>query len=266
MPAEAEKKPIAIIGTGHRETGGTRPPDGIAAIASAPYRPQLIETPLQIFPDTPAHRDAAAIGYLEAGYRAESDGYAAVFINTVGDYGLKRMRRGLSIPVVGAGQAGMYLAASLADRFAIVTIWPRSLEFIYRGLLHDYGLTEKCVAIQFGSEDASLATLAEPDNFVERMRRGEVDMLENLAEHCVAAQRAGAGSILLGCTCMSPIAALLAEIAPLPTVDPMTVGYRYTELILGAGLMPAPLACGAAAPGRDEVAAALRAMASADPA
>jgi len=257
---------IAIIGTGHRETGGTAPPAGIAEIARAPFVPDLVETRLQIFPDTPAHRDAAAIGYLEAGYRAEAEDYAAVFINTVGDYGLKRMRRCLSIPVVGAGQAGMYLAASLAERFAIVTIWPRSLEFIYRGLLEDYGLADKCVSIQFGSEDASLATLAEPDNFVERMRRGEIDMLENLADHCVAAQRAGAGSVLLGCTCMSPIAAMLSEASPLPMVDPMTAGYRYTELLLSAGLMPAPLGSGGEVPDRSEVDTLLHAIASADPA
>jgi allantoin racemase len=260
MQNDPAEQRIAIIGTGHRETGGTRPPAGIEHVARAPYRPELIETPLQIFPDTPARRDAAAIGYLEAGYRAESQGYAAVFINTVGDYGLQRMRRALAIPAVGAGQAGMYLAASLADRFAIVTIWPRSMEFIYRGLLDNYGLADRCVAIQFGSEDAALASLAAPDNFVERMRRGEIDMLENLAAHCLAARSAGAGAILLGCTCMSPIADLLAEHSPVPVVDPMTAGYRYTELIVGAGLMPAPLPAGAPAPGRDEVAAALRAI------
>ncbi len=252
---------IAIIGTGHTETGGSEPPPGIAALARPPFKPELVETRLQVFPDTPAHRADAAIGYLEAGYRAESAGYAGVFINTVGDYGLKRMRRCIAIPVVGAGQAGMYLAASLADRFAIVTIWPRSLEFIYRDLLRDYGLAEKCMSIRFGSEDAALRTLGEPDNFVERMRRGEVDMLDNLQDHCRAAADAGAGAILLGCTCMSPIAPLLRELARVPVVDPMTAGYRYTELLLSAGLVPAPLAAGGAGPSRPQVEALLRALA-----
>lgn len=261
MSSQPALERIAVIGTGHRETGGSQPPAGIAELARSPFQPELIETRLQVFPDTPAHRDTAAIGYLDAGYRAQAQGYAAAFINTVGDYGLKRMRRSLSIPVVGAGQAGMYLAASLADKFAIVTIWPRALEFIYRGLLGDYGLADKCVGIQFGSEDAALATLAESDNFVEQMRRGEVDMLENLLRHCQAAQRAGAGAILLGCTCMSPIAPILAQASPLPVVDPMTAGYRYTELILAAGLMPAPWPTPETAPSQAEVESLMRALA-----
>lgn len=252
---------IAVIGTGHRATGGNEPPAGIAAVARASFKPELVETRLQIFPDTPAHRRDAAVGYLEAGYRAEAEGYAAVFINTVGDYGLKRLRHCVSIPVVGAGQAGMYLAASLADRFAIVTIWPRSLEFIYRDLLSDYGLADKCVSIRYGSEDAALASLAEPDNFVERMRRGEADMLENLTAHCRAAAEDGAGAILLGCTCMSPIGGVLADAVPLPVVDPMTAGYRYAELLVSAGLTPAPLATGGPAPSLPEVEALLAALA-----
>jgi allantoin racemase len=261
MQSVSQRKRIAIIGTGHTETGGSQPPAGIDLIAGPAFQPELIETRLQVFPDTPANRDTAAIGYLEAGYRAEAQGCAGVFINTVGDYGLKRMRRGLGIPVVGAGQSSMYLAASLADRFAIVTIWPRSLEFIYRGLLDDYGLTEKCLSIHFGSEDAALATLTESDNFVEKMRRGEVDMLANLSAHCTAARKNGADAILLGCTCMSPIAQALADGSPVPVVDPMTAGYRYTELLLGAGLMPAPLRSVAGAPTREEVESLLRAMA-----
>ncbi len=257
----AEPRRIAVIGTGHRETGGSEPPAGIVAAARPPFVPQLVETRLQIFPDTPSHRAEAAVGYLEAGYRAEEEGFAAVFINTVGDYGLKRLRRCLAIPVVGAGQAGMTLAASLAERFAIVTIWPRALEFIYHGLLQDYGMADACVGIRYGSEDAQLATLADDDNFVERMRRGEADMLENLQAHCRAAVADGAGAILLGCTCMSPIAALLTAGAPVPVVDPMTAGYRYTELLLGAGLTPRPFPGDAPPPSRAEVAAQLRELA-----
>ena len=147
----------------------------------------------------------------------------------------------------------MTVAASLAPRFAIVTIWPRSLAFIYRGLLVDYGVDEKCLSIRYGSEDAQLATLGDEDNFVERMRRGEADTLENLKAHCAAAVAEGAGAVLLGCTCMSPIAQLLAETVPVPVVDPMTVGYRYTELILSAGLNPLALDNEADAPTWAEV-------------
>ena len=48
----------------------------------------------------------------------------------------------------------------------------------------------------------------------------------------MALEDQGAGVIVLGCTCMQPVAAPLRA-AGLPVIEPMTAGYRYTEALLG---------------------------------
>ena len=53
----------------------------------------------------------------------------------------------------------------------------------------------------------------------------------------------------------------MGDTATVPVVDPMTVGYRYTELLLGAGLVPAPFAAAGTAPSPAEVDQLLRSLA-----
>ena len=62
---------------------------------------------------------------LEAGIRAEQEGYAAVCLNSMSDSGLAALRSRLSIPVTAPGRASFFLAADLGKRFSVVTMWPR---------------------------------------------------------------------------------------------------------------------------------------------
>jgi hypothetical protein len=82
------------------------------------------------------------------GIRAEAEGYPAVFLNTVGDYGIRELRAAVGIPVVGAGQATFQIAAGLADRFGVLTVWPEATRSMYRRLLEDYGYTDRCVGVR----------------------------------------------------------------------------------------------------------------------
>ena len=54
-------------------------------------------------------------------------------------------------------------------RFAIVTIWPPALRFIYDAILADTNAGSDCLAIYHLSEDSDLATLDQADNFVSEM-------------------------------------------------------------------------------------------------
>ena len=224
---------IAVIGTGHTATGGSTPPASIAAVVGDGFHAELVETESQVFPGDREARLQVVEGYIAAGESAAGQGFDGIFINTVGDYGLAQLRARLTIPVIGAGEASMLLARALTGRFSIVTIWPPELDFIYRQLLHDYDMGDFCTGVRYASAENALDALADDDNFVEQMRRGEVSSMDNLIGHCRrAAQDDGAEVVLLGCTCMSPAAPLIAVGSPVPVIDPLTTGYRMTELAL----------------------------------
>ena len=138
-------KKIAVIGTGHRRAGDDVPPQEILDVRAEAFDPRLIETRLPAFPANEINRHMSEIANVETGLRAAAEGFDAVFINTVGDYGLNALRSGLSIPVIGAGQATMHAACQLGDKFSIVTIWPPQLLFIYHGLLQLYRMEDRCV-------------------------------------------------------------------------------------------------------------------------
>jgi Asp/Glu/hydantoin racemase len=184
-----------------------------------------------VFPDSPAARDISASAYLEAGVNAEQQGYAGVYINTVGDYGLAELRGTLQVPVTGSGE-GVISAAQARGRFAIVTIWPPAMRFIYDHVLAETGAADDCVAIHHLSDNADLATLDQPDNFVHDMQACSLTSMSKIRAACRdSMDQGGAEVIVLGCTCMQPVAALL-EAEGIPALEPMVSGYRYLESLL----------------------------------
>ncbi len=230
-------KKIAVIGTGFRRTGDNTPPKEILDIRSDGFEPLLIETRLPAFPVNEINRHMAEIANIEAGLRADAEGFDAVFINTVGDYGLSALRSGVRIPVIGAGQATMHAASQLGSKFSIVTIWPPQLMFIYHGLLQLYRMEDRCVSIRCVSEDEELDSLSEEENFVTDMRAGEMTQQDRIVRHCERAiSEDGADTIMLGCTCMSPIADEIAERVSAPVLNPLATGYAATEMMLTLGV------------------------------
>jgi Asp/Glu/hydantoin racemase len=251
---------IAILGTGHRPTGGLQPPAEILSACAPQSEPFLIETRVSRFPGTPEDRQVVDLLYLEAGYRAADAGADAIFVNTVGDYGLRELQNSLSVPAVGAGAAAMSLAAALGGQFSIVTIWPPALDFIYARVLEQCGLTSRCIGIRHLSQDSLLQTLGADDDFVETMRAGRASTIERVvAEADAALASDGAGAVMLGCTCMAPIAAAVQRAAIGPIIDPMTQGFRQTEIAVArqraSGTVPAPVRPAVRGAVRDWVAA-----------
>lgn len=237
---------IAIIGTGHRPTGGSQPPAEILSACAPPAEPFLIETRVSRFPGTPEDRQVVDLLYLEAGFRAAEAGADAIFVNTVGDYGLHELQASLSIPVVGAGEAAMRLAAALGGRFSIVTIWPPALDFIYARVLEQCGLKGRCIGIRHLSQDPQLRTLGADDDFVETMRAGRANTIERVSAEADAAFASDcARAVMLGCTCMAPIAAAVQAAAAGPVIDPMTQGFRQAEIVVAGErarvAVPAPV-------------------------
>ena len=62
---------------------------------------------------------------VEAGLRAEDEGYDALIMDTVSDSGLYALRSRLSIPVIGPGLVSYAVGIILGKRFSIVTMWDK---------------------------------------------------------------------------------------------------------------------------------------------
>ena len=57
--------------------------------------------------------------------------------------------------------------------------------------------------------------------------------MRDIREACRSAMdEQGAEVIVLGCTCMQPVADPLAK-EGIPLIEPMVAGYKFTELLLG---------------------------------
>jgi len=221
---------IAILGTGDAATGDEQTPAPILAAAGSGFQPELVAVPGAVFPATPAAREASALAYVKAGQAAERAGYDAIYINTVGDYGLQALRAVVTVPVTGSGEGAIRQAG---DRpFAIVTIWPPALRFIYDHVLTDADATDQCRSIHHLAANHDLNTLGEPHNFVQDMQACSLTSMARIRAACeTALTRQGAEVIVLGCTCMQPVADLL-QTEGIPVIEAMVAGYQHLESLL----------------------------------
>jgi allantoin racemase len=161
-----------------------------------------------------------AIGHMEAGLSAAEGGVDAVVIDSVADYGLDALRAALAIPVIGSGEAGL-AAAAAQGHFAIVTVWPQSLNFAPMSLLHIYGHAESCLGIRNVGQEDVLSAIAGADGYLSRVNRADASILEQVVKEIDAAVAEGAEAIMLGCTCMSPMAAKVAAAVKVPVINPL---------------------------------------------
>ncbi len=219
MRSVAMKPRIAVLGSG--TTRSELPPHFFERDAAEPWAAPVR---LSAFARTPYERLVVDVGYVDAAQKAAplAD---AIFINSFADYGIDAMRAVLAIPVVGAGEAALMAAARHTERFAIVTVWPESMGFLYAERLRALGLTERCVNIEHVSPESELARLGGDDSIMERMHRHEPTVVEQLRDACNRAVAIhGAGCIVLGCTCMAPIGPALAAACAFPVLESSRVG------------------------------------------
>ena len=169
----------------------------------------------------------ADIGVLEAGLTAEARGYDALCIDTMSDSGMAALRSELSIPVIAPGRTSMLTALMLGKKFSIIALWPH-WRHIYEKTLNELGLWHACASIRgldLTPDNQSLLAGKEEDIFPK---------LEALARRCI--EEDGADVILLGSTTMHQAHAHLAEVLPVPVVNPGPLTYKLAETMLGLGL------------------------------
>jgi allantoin racemase len=181
---------------------------------------ELIACPsrVSVFPHTAVELLLQEVGHAEA---AVDDGVAAIAIDSVGDYGLAAMRASLPVPAFGAGEAGMAAAGADGRRFAIVTVWRPSMNFILEGRLRAYGHSGACAGIFNIGTEPDVSGPEGPGAYLSRIKSGHRSVIDKAAGAIAAAAAQGAEAVMLGCTCMSGIAATLAAQASVPVINPL---------------------------------------------
>lgn len=80
-----------------------------------------------------------------------------------------------------------------------------------------------------------------PDAFIADMQSGNDLTFQRIRASCQrAVEEDGAEFIILGCTCMSPIAARIAAQCAVPVINPFATAVKLAETMLKLGVAPGP--------------------------
>jgi allantoin racemase len=166
--------------------------------------------------------------FLRKAQQAEAEGFDAVISNCFGDPGVKPARELLSIPVVGAAESSMHLAATLGQRFSVVTALSNTLPLI-ENLALQYGLDRKLASVR--SVSIPVLQLGDRERLVKALHQEMVRALSEDRAHV----------IVLGCTGMRGVARELQEQLSregheIPVIDPMAAALKFSEALVSMGL------------------------------
>ena len=164
-----------------------------------------------------------ALAVLEQVRAGERDGVDAYVVACFGDTGVPAAREVARGPVVGMTEAALFTAASLAHRFAVVTMPRRTLEQSDR-VVRSVGLEQRC-------------TVRAVDVPVADVAHGSGHLLELFAaESRSALDEDAAEAIVLGCAGLTDLVRPLAETLGVPVVDGVLAGVTMAEGLLAQGL------------------------------
>jgi allantoin racemase len=164
---------------------------------------------------------------LEAGARAEVEGFAAICINSMSDSGVAALRSRLTIPVVGTAQSTYALASQLGRRFSILSMWDR-WQWLYDKVLHEQGLEHRLASIR------SIGVRPDTAELLSGKEDSVFPLLLDAARRAV--DEDGADVLILGSTTMHQSHAFLADRLEVPVINPGLVGYKTCEMLLALGL------------------------------
>ena len=191
-------------------------------------------------PDTQLDMFAAASGvpYIESSfefYMSEAAvarkcveiaqlGYDAIAGTAFLDNGLDGARELVDIPVVGPAKTSLYLAATLANKFAVIMARGDLAKHVW-AFAKVIGVADRIVAVP-------TLTCSVTDFLHDEARAVEmtVDMGKRvMAEH-------GAEAVVLGCGATSGLAPRLSEALGIPVLDPGRTAVKFAELLVDLGL------------------------------
>ena len=151
-------------------------------------------------------------------------GFDAVVGTAFLDNGLDAARELVDIPVVGPAKTTLYMAATLAHRFAVISA------------AGDLPRHVRACAKQLGVADRLVGTPALACTVADLLH-DEARSLELMTtEGRRLIEEAGAEAIVLGCGASTGMAARLGDALGVPVLDPGLVAAKYAEMLVALGL------------------------------
>jgi allantoin racemase len=162
-------------------------------------------------------------GVIQEVQKGDKEGIDAFVIACYGDPGLHAAREVTKAPVIGIGEASLYMASMLAARFSIVTVLPR-IKTMLEDMVAGYGMTHRVVSIR----TTPMGVL----DFERDPKRG-MEMLAREGGRAVKEDHAEA--ILLGCAGMAEFAENLERQLGVPVIDGVITAVKFAEAIVELG-------------------------------
>jgi allantoin racemase len=208
------------------------PPLPIGADCTVEAFPTSLSAGLATTPLSLAVKD---LTFVDAGLRAAEAGYDALFIDTVCDYGLPELRSCLRQPVFGAGESAVRAGQATGQPYALVTVWAPSSRPLFDRVLARTDGGERCVGVRHVFDEDGIASLGGSEAVAGGIRSKHDAVVDEIIRTCRSAVEDGAGAIVLGCTCMSPVAPMLADELGVAVLDPLSAGLLETIAALAVG-------------------------------
>lgn len=163
---------------------------------------------------------AAIIGVMEEVHLGVKDRVDAFIIACYGDPGIYAAREISEVPVVGIAEASMKLATTVASKFSIIAVIPRTILMLEETVKKN-GMVEQCASIR----STGLSVLdfeKDPKTGLERIKQESKNaILED-----------GAEAICLGCAGMTSFAKDLEDEFQVPVFDGVSSAVKLAEALV----------------------------------
>lgn len=172
--------------------------------------------------------------------QAEADGFDAAIIGCSADPGLDMAKRTVSIPVTAPLEAGLYLAALLCQRVAVlIPAGFAAAHILYEDLAHAYGMERRIawigyVDVEYPPDDYLQKLMAEDpakarEVILDCHRQSVTNEVAQVAKKAI--REYGAGAVYCGCTFWTGMLDPLAEDLGVPVIDPGIGPLRVAEIL-----------------------------------
>ena len=186
----------------------------------------------------------AAPYIVEEILKAEQEGYDAALVNCFANPGAWEARELVQIPVIGAGEAALYVGLMLGSRLGVIeagrtyrTRWHGAMHYVNDRWVKAFSLSQRIVSMRpIGLPVEDLPT-----------RESTMVALSKVGQKCI---EDGAEVLILGCTGMIGYAEELQDTLDVPVVDPSIASLKMAEMLLARNLtqskltIPAPTLVG----------------------
>src|SRR2546425_2181072 len=154
----------------------------------------------------------------------EMHGPDAVVLAGFGRVGVDALKEALTIPVVSIAESSMAVACLLGHRFTTLTMLQQFIPY-QQDLVRYYGFEAKCASVR--------AINVNVEECVTDRERTLRELTEQI-RHIVAEDRAEV--VILACAGLCGYDVELSRLAGVPVLDPVAVGVKIAEGLVGLGL------------------------------